>query len=82
MQKEQARCENCLKLSEINSKTNDTEVELRGRNNTEVIGETEPESFAVEEHSELDCVWIIYCRNLEKAANSTGVYGFLAKLNR
>ncbi|RZF42860.1 hypothetical protein LSTR_LSTR003684 [Laodelphax striatellus] len=32
--------------------------------------------------SPLDCVWTLYCRNLEKTARLHGPYGFLAKINR
>ena len=29
----------------------------------------------------LDCMWTLYCRNLDKTAELSGPYGFLAKLN-
>jgi len=30
----------------------------------------------------LDCIWTLYCRNLDKTARLNGPYGFLAKMNR
>jgi hypothetical protein len=30
----------------------------------------------------LDCIWTLYCRNLDKTASLHGPYGFLAKMNR
>lgn len=30
----------------------------------------------------LDCIWTLYCRNLDKTARLGGPYGFLAKMNR
>lgn len=30
----------------------------------------------------MDCVWTLYCRNLDKTAKLQGPYGFLAKMNR
>jgi hypothetical protein len=30
----------------------------------------------------LDCIWTLYCRNLDKTARLHGPYGFLAKMNR
>ncbi|XP_075223112.1 uncharacterized protein LOC142325347 [Lycorma delicatula] len=35
-----------------------------------------------QKYSPLDCVWTLYCRNLEKTARMEGPYGFLAKMNR
>lgn len=32
--------------------------------------------------SSLDCIWTLYCRNLDKTAKLDGPYGFLAKMNR
>lgn len=32
--------------------------------------------------STLDCIWTLYCRNLDKTAKLQGPYGFLAKMNR
>ncbi|KAK7571883.1 hypothetical protein V9T40_014355 [Parthenolecanium corni] len=32
--------------------------------------------------STLDCIWTLYCRNLDKTAKLHGPYGFLAKMNR
>lgn len=32
--------------------------------------------------SPLDCIWTLYCRNLDKTARLQGPYGFLAKMNR
>lgn len=32
--------------------------------------------------SSLDCIWTLYCRNLDKTAKLNGPYGFLAKMNR
>jgi hypothetical protein len=32
--------------------------------------------------STLDCIWTLYCRNLDKTAKLDGPYGFLAKMNR
>ncbi|KAL1461115.1 hypothetical protein WDU94_013046 [Cyamophila willieti] len=32
--------------------------------------------------SPLDCIWTLYCRNLDKTARLAGPYGFLAKMNR
>lgn len=32
--------------------------------------------------SALDCIWTLYCRNLDKTARLQGPYGFLAKMNR
>jgi len=32
--------------------------------------------------SPLDCIWTLYCRNLDKTAKLRGPYGFLAKMNR
>lgn len=32
--------------------------------------------------SPLDCIWTLYCRNLDKTARLSGPYGFLAKMNR
>lgn len=32
--------------------------------------------------SALDCIWTLYCRNLDKTARLHGPYGFLAKMNR
>ncbi|KAK9509319.1 hypothetical protein O3M35_006662 [Rhynocoris fuscipes] len=32
--------------------------------------------------SPLDCIWTLYCRNLDKTAKLNGPYGLLAKLNR
>lgn len=32
--------------------------------------------------SSLDCIWTLYCRNLDKTARLDGPYGFLAKMNR
>lgn len=32
--------------------------------------------------SSLDCIWTLYCRNLDKTARLEGPYGFLAKMNR
>ncbi|KAJ9575032.1 hypothetical protein L9F63_007795, partial [Diploptera punctata] len=29
----------------------------------------------------LDCIWTLYCRNLDKIARMQGPYGFLAKMN-
>lgn len=29
-----------------------------------------------------DCIWTLYCRNLDKTAKLRGPYGFLAKMNR
>nr|XP_018910204.1 PREDICTED: uncharacterized protein LOC109039249 [Bemisia tabaci] len=29
----------------------------------------------------LDCIWTLYCRNLDKTAKLNGPYGFLAKMN-
>ncbi|CAA9994203.1 unnamed protein product [Nesidiocoris tenuis] len=34
------------------------------------------------EPSPLDCIWTLYCRNLDKTAKLDGPYGFLAKMNR
>ncbi|XP_065218306.1 uncharacterized protein LOC135844117 [Planococcus citri] len=31
--------------------------------------------------STLDCIWTLYCRNLDKTAKLQGPYGFLAKMN-
>lgn len=31
--------------------------------------------------SPLDCIWTLYCRNLDKTAKLNGPYGFLAKMN-
>lgn len=31
--------------------------------------------------SSLDCIWTLYCRNLDKTAKLDGPYGFLAKMN-
>lgn len=31
--------------------------------------------------SPLDCIWTLYCRNLDKTAQLQGPYGFLAKMN-
>ncbi|XP_050544552.1 uncharacterized protein LOC126907370 [Daktulosphaira vitifoliae] len=31
--------------------------------------------------SSLDCIWTLYCRNLDKTARLEGPYGFLAKMN-
>ncbi|KAI5741010.1 hypothetical protein M8J76_009482 [Diaphorina citri] len=31
--------------------------------------------------SALDCIWTLYCRNLDKTARLQGPYGFLAKMN-
>lgn len=30
----------------------------------------------------MDCIWTLYCRNLDKTAKLEGPYGFLAKMNR
>jgi hypothetical protein len=30
----------------------------------------------------LDCIWTLYCTNLDKTASLHGPYGFLAKMNR
>ncbi|XP_077284247.1 uncharacterized protein LOC143909878 [Arctopsyche grandis] len=35
----------------------------------------------VRQSTEIDCIWTLYCKNLEKATKLDGVYGFLAKLN-
>lgn len=32
--------------------------------------------------STMDCIWTLYCRNLDKTAKLQGPYGFLAKMNR
>lgn len=32
--------------------------------------------------SPLDCIWTLYCRNLDKTSKLQGPYGFLAKMNR
>ncbi|XP_014248559.1 uncharacterized protein LOC106666137 [Cimex lectularius] len=42
---------------------------------------TSPEEKRSNEPSPLDCIWTLYCRNLDKTAKLDGPYGFLAKMN-
>lgn len=42
------------------------------------VGENHPGASG----SSLDCIWTLYCRNLDKTAKLDGPYGFLAKMNR
>lgn len=41
-----------------------------------------PAISSLEGSNALDCIWTLYCRNLDKTARLNGPYGFLAKMNR
>lgn len=45
-------------------------------------GQTPAGSSTATSGSSLDCIWTLYCRNLDKTAKLEGPYGFLAKMNR